>query len=104
MWLPGNAVRSKDQTATDLVRPAGFEPATRCLEGTSCFPGYYLAKYLTAKWFRVCEMLTSSVSIDFEAASPALAKLVDLSAVNRSCRGVTGVITYGGFRPIYERA
>jgi len=27
-------VRSKDQTAADLVRPAGFEPATRCLEGT----------------------------------------------------------------------
>src|ERR1700721_504992 len=27
-------MRSNDQTATDLVRPAGFEPATRCLEGT----------------------------------------------------------------------
>jgi hypothetical protein len=32
--LAPNAVRSETETASDLVRPAGFEPATRCLEGT----------------------------------------------------------------------
>jgi len=54
------------------VRPAGFEPATRCLEGTSCYPRCYLVKYLTAKCFRAYEMLASSVSIEFEAAFLAL--------------------------------
>jgi hypothetical protein len=29
-WLPDNATRLNGQTTTDLVRPAGFEPATRC--------------------------------------------------------------------------
>ena len=29
-----NAMRSKVRIASDLVRQAGFEPATRCLEGS----------------------------------------------------------------------
>jgi hypothetical protein len=32
--LAPNAMRSKVHTASDLVRQAGFEPATRCLEGS----------------------------------------------------------------------
>ena len=30
-------MRSKPQTSSDLARPAGFEPATRCLEGSRSF-------------------------------------------------------------------
>src|SRR5580700_9017127 len=32
--LAPNAMRSKLHIAADLVRQAGFEPATRCLEGS----------------------------------------------------------------------
>jgi hypothetical protein len=51
------------------VRQAGFEPATRCLEGTSCQPRCYLANIQTARCLSSGEMHLSSISIAFEAAS-----------------------------------
>jgi len=100
--LAPNATDAESQTTPEQARRAGLEPATRCLEGTSCYPRCYLVKYLTAKCFRAYEMLASSVSIEFEAASPALA--------SRSADGqpelpvVARVITCGDFRPVAERA
>ncbi len=71
------------------MRQAGLEPATRCLEGTSCQPRYYLANIHAARCLSNGEMHLSSISIAFEAASLSARACKTQTATARRQREVT---------------